>query len=87
MANNQVRINSATAEKILKGQIGNVTEVMEGLADQIMAATGQPDEYERETWVGVSRARVSVVTATQKARRDEATDHTLLGALGSVQSG
>lgn len=87
MANNRVTINSSVAEKILKGQIGTVVSVMEDLADRIMSGTGQPDEYERETWVGINRARVSIVTATQKARRDEATDHTLLGALGSVQSG
>lgn len=81
----RVRINSDVAEKILKGQVGNVVQVMESLADDIMSATGQPDEYERETWIGVNRARVSVVTATTKARRDEATDHTLLSAMDSVR--
>lgn len=85
--NNRVTINSAVAEKILKGQIGNVVEVMEGLAERIVAATGQPAEYDTETWIGINRARVSVRTATAKARRGEATDHTLVRALGSVQGG
>jgi hypothetical protein len=83
----RVTINHDVAEKILKGQIGTVVDVMEGLAAQVVAATGQPDEYDTETWIGISRARVSINTATPKARRDEATDHVLLTALGSVQSG
>lgn len=85
MASTQITLNHEELAKILKSS--EVIKVMEGLADQVMDATGQAAAYERETWVGVNRARVSVKTATTKARRDEARDHTLLGALGSVQGG
>lgn len=79
----QITINHAAAEEILKSEA--VIEEMLDLAEQIVEKTGKPfDDYEIEDWVGINRARVSIFTATQQARVNEATEHTLLQALGGM---
>jgi len=79
----EISINHAEAEEILKSQA--VIDEMMTLAEDIVERTGKPvDDYEIEEWVGVNRARVSIFTLTPQAKLNEATEHTLLRALGEV---
>lgn len=79
----QITINHAEAEEILKSEA--VIEEMLALAEEIVERTGKPeDDYKIEEWIGVNRARVSIFTDTQQARVNEATEHTLLQALGGM---
>jgi len=83
MARTQIILNHAELANILKSQ--EVIDEMMSLAEDIVERTGEPfDDYEIEDWVGINRGRVSIVTATPKARLNEATEHTLLRALGEV---
>lgn len=81
---NSIRLNHEALGKILKGQTGSVVSRLESAGQQVMDATGKPDDYEMETWVGRSRARVSIRPATRAASAAEARDHILLRALGSI---
>lgn len=82
MARTRITLNHAALAKILKSD--EVIDEMTSLANEIVGRTEKPlDDYEIEDWVGVNRARVSIVTATPQARLNEATEHTLLLALGS----
>jgi phage-related protein len=79
----QITINHAEAEKILKSEA--VIEEMLSLAEEIVERTAKPtDDYEIEEWIGINRARVSIWTANRQARVNEATEHTLLQALGGM---
>jgi hypothetical protein len=80
----KVKLNHKEIDRILKGQTGNVAQVLEGYAQRIVDATGNPEDYEIETWVGATRVRVSVETASRAAAVREAQDHTLIRALGAV---
>ena len=82
MAKTQIRLNHAALEDILKSS--EVIDEMTTLANEIVARTHKPlDDYEVEEWVGINRARVSIKTMTPQARLNEATEHTLLVALGN----
>jgi hypothetical protein len=75
-------LNHAALEEILKSE-RVITEMLD-IAEDIIGRTGEdPSDYDVEEWVGRNRARVSIVTATPQARLNEATEHTLLRALGS----
>lgn len=83
MARTQITLNHAELAKILKSD--EVMGEMMIIADDILGRTEKPDsDYEVEEWVGRSRARVSITTATPQARLNEATEHTLLVALGQA---
>lgn len=82
MANGfRLTLNHRDLEKILK------EEAMKACAEkgeQIRQATGRPDDYEVQEYVGQSRARVTVRTVDDwAARRREARDHLLIQGLGS----
>jgi hypothetical protein len=80
----KLSLNHKEIAKILTGQTGNLTDILEAKATEIVGNTGKPaSDYEIETWVGRSRVRVSILTKTRQAQINEATDHTLLRALGS----
>ena len=85
MANNRVRINHARAREIL--QADEVMAALRTEAEKITARTGKPSSYKIEEFVGRNRARVSIWTVTDGARVREATDHTLLRALGGNADG
>jgi len=73
----RVTINSSAAASILKS--AGVLADLRARADRIAAAAG--DGMEANSRIGRSRARASVVTATRKAMRAEATDRALTRSL------
>ena len=81
------KANRAELARILKGQSGTVTAALESVADRIITATGNPVGYERQTWVGRTRVRVTVRTVDPASAVAESRDHVLVRALGSVGRG
>lgn len=80
----RIRLNHAELEKILKEA---VMAELRAVADRVVAAMDHPDDYDIEEFVGQNRARVSVKTNSVEAHVDEAREHNLVRALGSVQGG
>lgn len=76
-----VKANSAGIRALLKEP--GVLDDLEARAERVRAAAG--DGYETSSRVGATRARASVGTATYQARRDNAANHTLLGALDAAR--
>lgn len=76
----RIKINRKGAEAILKSE--GVRADLERRARAIAAAAGgDTDDYEASSYVGVTRARASVVTATFEARKAEAEDRRLSSAI------
>jgi hypothetical protein len=77
MAKVDVKMSAAGARAILKS--GEVQAFLKAKADRIAAAAGAG--FESSSMVGPNRARASVITATAKARRAEATNRSLTRAI------
>lgn len=77
MAKFRVDVSDAGIQALLKSS--EVQALLKEKADRIAAAAGPG--MEASSWVGRTRARASVITASGKARRAEATDRALTKAL------
>jgi hypothetical protein len=77
MAKVDVNMSAAGARAILKS--GEVLAFLKAKADRIAAAAGAG--FESSSMIGPNRARASVITATAKARRAEATNRSLTRAI------
>lgn len=77
MAKFRVDVSDAGIQALLKSS--EVQALLKEKADRIAAAGGPG--MEASSWVGRTRARASVITASGKARRAEATDRALTKAL------
>lgn len=78
MARSRVKLNRAGFKALLTGP--EVVADIRGRAEQVAAAAGDGYEVLPQP-VFRKRARAIVTTATYAARRREARDHRLLGAL------
>lgn len=72
-----VVVNSRRVGQLLRSQ--QTLDRLAARAERIAAAAGPG--YAVERWVGVHRARATVVTQTFDAMRDSAQNHTLLKAI------
>lgn len=77
MAKIRIDINDAGIRDLLKSD--SVRALLKAKADRIAAAAGPG--MEATSWTGRTRARASVITATAKARKAEATNRSLTKAL------
>lgn len=75
----RVKMISKGARAILRSD--KVREDLERRATRIARAAGGTQDFAVEAQVGANRARASVRTATQKARRAEATRRALTRAI------
>jgi hypothetical protein len=66
-------------------QSADVEDHMLERAERVADAAGGAPDYEEGSFVGHDRARSFVRTATIEARRDEATNHTLLRAVDAAR--
>jgi hypothetical protein len=73
----RVEVNDAGIRALLKSP--EVQAMLKAKADRIAAAAGPG--MEATSWTGRTRARASVITATAKARRAEATNRSLTRAI------
>ena len=81
----RVVLNSPDIEKILQHE---TMEALADIGDQVVDATGRPEDYEVQEYDGLTRARVTVRTVDeQDARAREARDHLLIQAIAIVASG
>ena len=77
----KVKLNSDTVEQMLKGE-GDFAGVARFLEDRAHAIAEQAgDGMAVESFVGATRARVTVSTDTWEAKAAEATDAVLTSAL------
>lgn len=77
MAKSEIKLNRANIAKVLKS--AEVQAELKRRGDRIARAAGPGNEA--EAFVGATRARVTVRTATTEARVKEATGRTLTRAL------
>lgn len=75
----RVKLNHSAVRQLLRSGDVEADLVRRGRA--IAAAAGEG--YETQPWVGRNRTRVTIRTATTEARIDEATDHSLMRAIGA----
>ena len=75
----EIKLNSKGIRQILKHD--STRKAAEKRAQAIAVAAG--DGYEASSMVGKNRARASVITATTRARRDDAKRGTLLRSAGA----
>ena len=75
----RVQLNRAGAKAIL--QSPEVVADLEERASRIAAAAGGAPDFEVDSRIGTTRARVSVRTATAEGRRAEAEDRVLSSAV------
>jgi hypothetical protein len=73
----RIDVNDAGIRALLKSP--EVQAMLKAKADRIAAAAGPG--MEATSWAGRTRARASVITATAKARRAEATNRSLTRAI------
>lgn len=77
MAKIRIEVNDAGIREILKSDA--VQADLQARANRIAAAAGSG--MEASAFIGRTRARASVITATAKARKAEATNRSLTKAL------
>lgn len=78
----RVVLNSRDNEKILKEA---AMALLRQEGERIRQATGRPEDYEVQEYVGRNRARVTVRTVDNwDARAREARDHNLIRGLGGL---
>lgn len=79
----EIKLNSKGVKQVLKHD--STRRAAEKRAKAIARAAG--DGYEASSMIGRNRARASVITATARARRDDAKRGTLLRSAGAGRRG
>lgn len=78
MSNLKIELDSAGIQALLKSQ--EIVDVLQSQADNIRAQLG--DQYQTSQHIGKTRANVSVYTDDPDALQDNATNNTMLKAMG-----
>lgn len=81
MGKSKITINYKGIGEVLKST--EVIDLLESKAKQIQMRAGEG--YEVTTYIGKSRANVSVKAETKKAKRDNSKNNTLLKAMGGLK--
>lgn len=81
MADVRFELNRPGIVELLKGE--ETQAMLEDMGSRVVAAAGPG--HEAQLWVGRSRARVTVRTATPAAMEAEATHRTLTAAFGAAR--
>lgn len=78
MSKLEIQLDSAGIQTLLKSQ--EIVDVLQSQADNIRAQLG--DQYQTSQHIGKTRANVSVYTEDPDALQDNATNNTMLKAMG-----
>ena len=78
MSKFEIRLDSAGIQALLKSQ--EIMDVLQSQADNIRAQLG--DQYQTSQHIGKTRANVSVYTEDPDALQGNATNNTMLKAMG-----